>query len=210
MIDTVLFDLDATLVDDGYNWRRSVVESIRFICEGHPLLDVDEVRAAYDAAAGSVWEHIRGIEAAPWGNMDDEEIVRRVWKESLAAVRLNDPELLEATVGRYIDLRRSGAPAFDDAKGCLDNLVSNYRLGIVTNGLLVHQAPKLETSGLTGYFTVVASSRRPTWASGSPDPRSSYAPSRPWDLALRPRLTWVIPCPGTSAAPTGPVCSPSG
>ena len=52
MIDTVLFDLDATLVDDGPNWRRSVNETIKLVCSRHGDADADAVRENYYAAAG--------------------------------------------------------------------------------------------------------------------------------------------------------------
>ena len=79
MIHAVLFDLDNTLVDDGPNWRRSVAETVQGICNIHNGVDVESLRRMYYAAAGSVWDEIRTVEAPPWGNMDDETIVGRVW-----------------------------------------------------------------------------------------------------------------------------------
>ncbi len=75
MIEAVLFDLDATLVDDGVNWRHSIQETLQIICGRHPGIEIEEVRKTFRACAGSVWEEIRGVESSPWGNMDDEQIV---------------------------------------------------------------------------------------------------------------------------------------
>ena len=109
MIDTVLFDLDATLVDDGPNWRRSVNETIELVCSRHGDADAEAVREKYYAAAGSVWEEIRSAETAPWGNMDDEGIVTKVWKKTLAQMLVENTDTLQQAVSKYLGLRSSGA-----------------------------------------------------------------------------------------------------
>ena len=155
MIDVVLFDLDATLVDDGPNWSRSVDQTVQMVCIQHPRTDSVVLREKYYDVAGSVWEEIRGVEAAPWGNMDDEEIVRRVWDSTLVQVGVENVGTVEKVVKEYLGLRSSGAHAFDDAEACLSELSSSYKLGIVTNGTSAQQVPKLNSSGLARFFQVV-------------------------------------------------------
>lgn len=167
MIEAVIFDLDSTLVDDGPNWRRSVSETLDGVCVLHDEVDRDQLKETYYAVAGAVWEEIRGAPAAPWGNMDDEAIVRRVWDETLRQVGIVDADPLEQAVAGYLRLRSLGAPAFDDARDCLDRLFPSYKLGIVTNGTAAIQRPKIESSGLAPYFQVVTTT---DVGSGKPQP----------------------------------------
>ena len=50
----------------------------------HENLDRDQFQKAYYDIAGSIWEEICLVKPAPWGNMDDQNIVRRIWAETLA------------------------------------------------------------------------------------------------------------------------------
>ena len=79
MIRAVLFDLDATLVDDGLNWRRSVTQVLEWVCDRHGHVDLQDLQTAYYAVAGEIWETVKDAPAAPWGNMDAEQIVQRDW-----------------------------------------------------------------------------------------------------------------------------------
>ena len=70
MIRAVLFDLDATLIDDGLNWRRSVTQTLEQVCARHRHVDLQDLLAAYYTVAGEVWDTVKDAPAAPWGNMD--------------------------------------------------------------------------------------------------------------------------------------------
>lgn len=167
MIDTVLFDLDSTLVDDGPNWRRSVAGTMERLCQEHGGLDRERLEKAYYAVAGAVWEEMRGTGAAPWGNMDDAGIVRRVWGEALAQVGLRVEHGLDEVVEGYLRLRRGPVAAYDDVRPCLDMLAPRYRLGVVTNAAAAQQMPKIEAAGLAAYFEVVVTT---DCGYGKPDP----------------------------------------
>ncbi len=155
VIRAVLFDLDATLVDDGMNWRQSVQQTVALVASAHPDINVESISTAYYEAAARVWEEIRGVEAPPFGNMDDPDIVRRVLGMTLEQVGIDLDETLPKAVTTYLGHRSAGAPAFDDAQECLEHLATHYRLGIVTNGAAAQQLPKLESAGLARFFGVV-------------------------------------------------------
>lgn len=155
MINTVLFDLDSTLADDGPNWRNSVSQTLTQICTQYKDLDQDLLQKAYYEVAGSVWDEICLVEAAPWGNMDDPNIVRRVWTESLARFDVDSRKIIDRAVENYLSLRCGPVSAYDDAVACLEALAPLYRLGIITNGASAQQIPKLESAGLASYFEVV-------------------------------------------------------
>lgn len=154
MITAILFDLDATLVDDGGNWRHSVNATIEEVCSRHSV-PRDELRESYYEVAGQVWDEIRSVESSPWGNMDDKSIVQRVWRTALAQAGVQGTDTLSDCVELYLDLRRSAVPAFPDAEPCLQRLRSSFRLGVITNGYADQQEPKLASAGLQSYFQSV-------------------------------------------------------
>ncbi|NKB70065.1 MAG: HAD-IA family hydrolase [Candidatus Latescibacteria bacterium] len=154
MIETVLFDLDATLIDDGPNWRHSVVETAKAVAKRHDLSEAN-VQQSFYQGAGSIWQKIGGVEAPPWGNMDDPEIVEQIWSSVFATHGIDDGLSLANASDQYLQLRRGHVEAYDDAHACLETLKEKYLLGLVTNGWASQQCVKLATAGLSAYFACV-------------------------------------------------------
>lgn len=195
MIRAVLFDLDATLVDDGQSWRSSVAAAVDVVCRGVGSPSAADVAERYYQVAGVVWEEIRGVEKPPFGNMDDERIVHRVWDETLRSFASIEPSRLEEAAAAYLSLRSSGAPAFDDTHDCLEKLQGEYRMGVVTNGASRQQVPKIESAGLAHFFEIVTTTDigygKPqpemfghalSALSTSPEEAAYVGDSRAWDV----------------------------
>ena len=150
MIDAVVFDWDGTLMDHEASWRRCVAATAETVAARHPYLDAAEVAAAYYVAAERVWDEIRDILAPPWGNMDERRILQRVWGRALGPGASGDDAALAAET--WTALSRADVPIYDDVIECLDALRGRFRLGVLTNGSTATHLPKVEASGLRGYF----------------------------------------------------------
>ena len=155
MIETILFDLDGTLVDDGPNWRRSVSRTLDAVCSRHGGVDREQVQKTYYVVAGEVWDEIGAAEAPPWGNMDEGGIVRRVWAETLRRVGVGAPDTVEEAAAGYLAHRSAEAVPFADARECLERLKPLFKLGVITNAEAAVQVPKLESAGLRPYFAEI-------------------------------------------------------
>lgn len=151
MIDAVVFDWDGTLMDDEASWRRCVAATADAVVRSHPGVDSAKLTAAYYAAVERVWEEIRDTLAPPWGNMDDRGIVQRVWRVALQRTPASGDASARATEA-WTALRSADAPIYDDVIECLDALRGRFRLGVLTNGSTATHLPKVEASGLRGYF----------------------------------------------------------
>ena len=152
MIDAIFFDWDGTLMDDDASWRRCVAATAAAVAERYAHVDAAELTAAYHAAADQVWNELRGVRAPPWGNMDDSRLLLRVWSAALRRLHASGDGMVAHAATTYTGLRGSDVPLFDDVIDCLDALRGRYRLGVITNGSTVTHLPKVEASGLRGYF----------------------------------------------------------
>ena len=123
MIRAVLFDLDATLVDDDLNWRRSVTQVLERICERHGDVDLQDLLTTYYQVAGEIWDTIKDAPVSPWGNMDEEQIVQRVWGETLHRFHLSDESTLQEAADAYLRFRSVGAEPYDDVESCLNGFL---------------------------------------------------------------------------------------
>ena len=152
MIEAIFFDWDGTLMDDDASWRRCVAATTRAVARRHPHIDAAELTAAYHAAAEQVWNEVKDVRAAPWGNMDDSRLVLRVWSAALQALHAPGDGAATLAAETWTGRRRTDVPIFDDVIDCLDALRGRYRLGVITNGSTATHLPKVEASGLRGYF----------------------------------------------------------
>ena len=150
MIDAVVFDWDGTLMDDDASWRRCVAATADAVARRHLHVDPDRLTDAYYAASERIWDEIKDTFAPPWGNMDERRIVHRVWSLALRPDASGDAAALATET--WTALRNADVPIYDDVTECLDALVGRYRLGVLTNGSTATHLPKVEASGLRGYF----------------------------------------------------------
>lgn len=155
-VEAILFDLDGTLVDEGSSWHRAVSATIDSIVGWHLHTDPKKLESEYYKVSGEVWNTIKDVRSRPWGNMDDEGVVRQVWGKTLERLGVTNDEIIDRAMSTYYHHRRnSGAPPFDDVVACLEHLQVVYQLGVITNGLANVQQPKIESAGLGGYFRAV-------------------------------------------------------
>ncbi|MDE0220124.1 MAG: HAD family hydrolase [Spirochaetaceae bacterium] len=150
MIDAVVFDWDGTLMDHDASLRRCVAATTEAVARCHPHVDAEELAAAYYVTAERVWDEIRDTLEPPWGNMDDRRILQQVWGRALGPDASRDDAALAAET--WTALSRTDVPIYDDVIECLDALRGRFRLGVLTNGSAATHLPKVEASGLSGYF----------------------------------------------------------
>lgn len=151
MIDAVVFDWDGTLMDDEASWRRCVAATAQAVAGRHPHVDAAALAATYHVAAERVWDEISDTLAPPWGNMDDRRIVQRVWSAALQGAPASG-HASSLAAETWTALSRTDVPIYDDVIECLDALRGRFRLGVLTNGSAATHLPKVEASGLRGYF----------------------------------------------------------
>ena len=150
MIDAVVFDWDGTLMDHDASWRRCMAATAEAMVRRDSRFDVAGLSAAYQAAAEQLWEELHDILAPPWGNMDDRRILQQVWGRALGPDASRDDAAVAAET--WTALSRADVPIYDDVIECLDALRGRFRLGVLTNGSAATHLPKVEASGLRGYF----------------------------------------------------------
>lgn len=169
-IETVLFDLDDTLVE----YRRSPGEVLAASFEAVGVEELFPVEAYYDRF---------------------EEFAEKT--ESMAELRAECFTALAADRGHDPDLGRAVAEAFDEERDqsnvelrpgvpeTLDALAADHRLGIVTNGARDAQRRKIDAVGLHRWMetTVVAGDELPAKPSPAPFERALDA------LDARPETT---------------------
>lgn len=80
---------------------------------------------------------------------------QEVWRQTLAQYGIHDDALAERMAHRFQAVRRGLHIVYPDVRPVLSALATNYRLGLVTNGLACLQRYKLEASGLQEYFQTV-------------------------------------------------------
>jgi len=155
MINAVFFDWDGTLMDDEPSSRRTVSATAEAITERLPGIDPADLTAAYYAAVEEAWNEVKLVRSAPWGNMDDSAIVRRVWGGALQRLGVAGPSMATEAAETWARFRLSDVPLFEDVIPCLDALHGRYLLGVITNGSIATHLPRIEASGLRRYFSSV-------------------------------------------------------
>lgn len=159
----VLFDLDATLLDDA-----------SAVAEGWTAF-----RAACEADGfGGDWDRLRkGHEGCAWrewslGERDDRhdpavEMLTRAWEATLAEEPRPQFPAPRALAERFLACMEAAWRLYDDVPGALDALKGRARLGIVTNGGTAFQRRKYGRLGLDRWFDSFTTSE--SAASSKPD-----------------------------------------
>jgi putative hydrolase of the HAD superfamily len=191
MLKAVLFDLDDTLMPDESAANEALVATAAIAKAWHniPPGDLkDSVRLVARklfranpivAAHGNVFD-VSSWEALCSNFEGDDDEMRQlrewaptyrseVWNQALCEIGVCDPFLADQLSVIYPIERRKCYVPFPDVKPCLDRLVTDHKLGIVTNGPHDLQCAKLDASELRGYFGAVMISREVGIL--KPDPR---------------------------------------
>ena len=191
MLKAVLFDLDDTLLPDESAANEALVATAALAKQWHniPPGDLkDSVRRVARrlfranpvvAAHGDVFD-ISSWEALCSNFEGDDNEMRQlrewaptyrteVWNQALCEIGVCDPLLADQLSVIYPLERRNRYVPFPDVKPCLDRLVTDHKLGVVTNGPCDLQCAKLDASELRGYLGAVLISRQVGIL--KPDPR---------------------------------------
>lgn len=153
-LDTVLFDLDGTLVDAAAVWRAAMQDTFDTAFERYPQLGAlgtaDEVydRVLWSAAAE------RGAEV---GGEWSDDFVHHAFRRLLAEHATADDAFAGELMARYVQQRSEGAyQLYPDAAPALDALAGRFRLGLITNGPSEDQRSRIGPLGLDRYFESIA------------------------------------------------------
>lgn len=154
MIDAVLFDLDDTLVE--YERGQAELLAAAFEAAGvDPFFTADEYLATYDELVDDA---------------DGVDDLRRACFATLAEADGRDPATGRAVADAYAAERdHSRVRLLPGATAALD-AVSDYRVGLVTNGDPGMQGKKLAGAGLTDRFETVVYAGTDTTAKPDPEP----------------------------------------
>jgi len=190
MTNSIIFDLDGTLVDE----HASDVASYRATCkiaEERYGINAEQLHQAVHRQAGNLWHRSRLIEFTEaigisrteglYGNFvgDNPNLValqrwipqyrQEAWLYALGEQDIADIDFAAELARHFAADRPRRHMVFPDAEPALRQLKSTYRLGLLTNGAPGVQLPKIEGSGLAQYFDTIIISGEV--GIGKPDPR---------------------------------------
>ena len=152
-IRAIFFDMDDTVVDDSGSFELS----IQRICNDFPHFEFRRLFSAYEGRSVPFW---------PSGDLRQMRI--DLWRKALADSGY-DPSLAEAVLESYMRHRTETCTALEGAQETLAALQGRYRLAAITNGGRDMQEPRLQITGLAGYFDVLVCASDVD--AGKPDPR---------------------------------------
>ena len=191
-IDTVLFDLDDTLLDDS----RAYKEAARRVAEevaAERGIDAERLFTSYVAQANGFWKKL----SAEHLTLPIHDARAQLWSDALVAAGVPvDVALAERCGERYTRYRADGLTLFP---GALDVILAlrerGCKLGIVTNGFAATHNEKVDRVGLRPLRRRAVSRRRDGHGqtrSGDlparlPDARQRTGPHRDGRRPLRPR-----------------------
>ncbi len=186
MYDTVVFDLDDTLVLEEASARSSLLDVAALVPDAEPEAFTETVltTAKMRWTDGPAHAICRELGFASWeglwstfeGNDARVDPLRSwvpsyrdaVWSEVLAAFGADDPQLVSVVAKAYESAQRAGHPLLDGADRTVRRLAASRSLGLLTNGPSDIQRWKLEGTGLVDLFGAVAISGELGY--GKPDP----------------------------------------
>lgn len=189
-MDTIIFDLDDTLVVDEASAAAAFLDACE-VARSAAGIPPGELHSTIKRVCREIWRTsparayaVRiGISSweALWADFegdDDNLKVLRAWapfyrmNSWLGALRhhgLDDEALALELVNTYIDSRRKRHVVYDDVMPCLDKLKHSHRLGLLTNGEPGLQRRKINGAGFGPYFSAIVISGEE--GIGKPDAR---------------------------------------
>lgn len=190
-ITTVLLDLDDTLVVEMDAERVSLLMACglardRYDVDAVDLLEAIFTRAEEFWSQGEDHGYCDRIGSASfealWATFEGKgpelarlrqwapRFRRAAWLRALDDVGVHDDLLADELSERYQRERRKRFTPFDETEETLQDLRRDYRLGMLTNGLVDVQQAKIDGSGLAHYFEEIFITG--SLGLGKPDPRA--------------------------------------
>ena len=145
MIDTVLFDLDGTIVHHG----NALIPPLLAVW-GHPR-PLDEVEEAVARAVSYFYNHIAQAEQQGWV----DELFLEFHRQSLVNLNIPDAKLYAHQLRAFFDTNPV-PPLFEDVKPLLDDLQgAGFAMGVITQRGREGAEEFLAGHQVTDYFDVL-------------------------------------------------------
>jgi putative hydrolase of the HAD superfamily len=175
-IETVLFDLDETLMEEGSSNDAAALAAAHIAATRHPIDPAILMRTLRERSrqlwhAGPAIEYCLSIGISSseglWGAFAGEDpnltSLRKwitgyrtgAWSAALADQGIDDAALAAMLADAFITERKALHVVFPETRRVLEALRSRVRLGLITNGPPDVQCEKIEKSGLGAYFDTV-------------------------------------------------------
>ena len=175
MFDTILFDLDDTLIKEAESAQESVFETINKLDAGinkTEFLNILHQQARelwYNSPVIDFFRHfgISSLEAL-WADFtgDGPELTKlrefsgeyrfNTWSRALHRFNIMDPAVAERACTEYKNIRNSKHNLFPETTGTLTVLTERYKLGLITNGAPDLQWKKIDGGNLRHFFGYIA------------------------------------------------------
>ena len=149
-VETLLVDLDDTLVDTRSAWRAAFARIFAPLAARLPAAAGGSVAELHERLRRYTAEEQRRAGDAEWSH----EWTRLAFRRLLAELG-GTPEQADAAWSSYRATWPRYLTTFPDAIPALERLRGHRRLGLVSNGLSVDQRPKIERFRLDRFFPVV-------------------------------------------------------
>jgi putative hydrolase of the HAD superfamily len=175
-IETVLFDLDETLIEEEVSNDVSALAACDIAQRRHGV-DIRVMLTALRARSLDLWragpalEYCREIGISSreglWGAFHGEQVGLAIlrewipryrleaWTGALAGVGVDDRALALELGDFFLADRRHRHVVFPESRPVLDKLRPGVKLGLITNGAPDIQRTKIAGSGLAGYFDAI-------------------------------------------------------
>lgn len=187
-MDTILFDLDDTLILEWKSAEESFIETISMVDH---TIDPDDFVKTISEKARELWHKLPTIDYCRkigissreglWAdfNGDHEQIKLlheligdyrfETWRQTLNVFNMNDQRMADKLSLEFIRIRNSKYELFPETISVLDKLRGLFKLGLITNGDTELQWKKIDGGGLRKYFDVIVISGEHGYA--KPDQR---------------------------------------
>lgn len=140
MVDTLLFDLDNTLLDFNQAEKIAVGKTLQ-----HFHIEPKEaILKRYSELNQAQWNLLEQ------GKISREQVKLRRFQLLFAELKTDTPAQEAALM--YETLLAQGHYFMDGARELLETLYGNYRMYLVTNGTLSVQKGRLKSAGISRYF----------------------------------------------------------
>ena len=172
-INTLLFDLDDTLVVEEASARAAIIETAE-LAQARYGLDPRGMHETLRKTCRELWyefpshPYCKKVGISSWeglwaefigpdpnlGALRDWYPTYRYesWRASLIRHGIDDPDLAAELAETFPRLRRRNHAVYPDTIGTLERLSRGYNLGLLTNGSPDLQRRKMEGAGVAGYF----------------------------------------------------------
>ena len=176
VIDTLIFDLDETLVVEEASAAAAFIETGE-LARARYGLDPDELHRTVRQTCRELWyafsshPYCKRVGISSWEGMWAEfsgsardlkalhhwapDYRYNSWRTALLRHGIDDPDLAAELADTFPRLRQTKNVVHQDAVPVLERLSPKYCLGLLTNGTPDLQRRKLNGAGLAGYFNRV-------------------------------------------------------